>query len=761
MRSILALPALIAVITAQSFPTTRTTSLADNTQPTSTVSAPGPIETTKACGTIAKLVGGSRLNNPSVDAELAYACLKSVQIDKTAASRTITSLKRMIEFQSTLSYLKNPPSSWSNEKVDLVAGLDDIGQKVSDGTYNNEYDFENDISALLIKARDGHLTFGGMAFGGVFRWRRNRRVALISASSDGKEAPKIWALQDFNQTGNTGFTPSAISSIDGQDPAQFLGKESMLNAYHDPDTRYNAMFYMQPAENFGYFTNPRFYPGSRVNITFENKTFDVYQNTANILSPSSWEDINDASDFYQQFIAPPRNSKIKKRDPNSLPRHMQNPRETELDRRYVPAGYPSQVVSHSSDDVALAGFFIDGPDGKVGVLAVQTFNTDDAKQAREYQRVVQNYIAAAKSQKVTKHIIDVRTNGGGKILLGYDLYLQFFPSKEPQLMSRYRGHQSSELFGEKISSIPRITNSNGELYTSPFNFHSYLNKDNTAFSSWSNMYPPTKFNGDSFTDLLRYNLSDPFTTTSDRFSIGVEMTGHGSRSNFTEDPFKPEDLIILSDGICASTCSLFIELMVQQSGVKTLAVGGRPLSGPMQAVGGTKGSLVLQSSYLTAISAYIITNYASSSSEATRWLSFLPQEPGINFTDATINFQDTIRKGVEKDGVPTQFLNDTASCRMYYEPPMYLNVTALWTKAAKIAFGKNGGLDGDACVAGSLTSKEQQNGQGTGTSASASPSSTKKAAAGMLRPVWRGWLAVGVCAGVVLASMAFCADLGW
>jgi hypothetical protein len=683
-------------------------------------------------------------------------------MDKSAANQTVTSLKQMIQFQSTLSYLKNPPQGYANEKVDLVAGLDDIGKKVSDGTYKSEYDFETDIAALLVKAHDGHLSFGGMAFGGVFRWRRNRQVALMSASSDGKETPKVWAIQDFNQTGNSRFTPSAVTNVDGQDPIQWLQKESMLNAYQDPDARYNAMFYMQPAENYGYFTNPRFYPGPSVNVTFENKTSSVYENTAIILSPSSWDGVGDPSAFYQEFILPQdedNSAKVKKRDPHSLPPHLQNRRDVEIARRYVPAGYPGPAVKHSSEDVTLAGFFVDGPDGKVGVLAIQTFNTDDNKAAREFQKVVQNYIAAAQQQKITKHIIDVRTNGGGKILLGYDTFLQFFPSKEPQLMSRFRGHKGSELFGEKLSSIKETDGTNGELYTSPFNYHSYLTKDEKPFSSWSNMYPPTKFNSDSFTDLLRYNLSDPSVTTSDRYSIGVEMTGKGTRSNFTTDPFKAEDIVILTDGVCASTCSLFVELMAQQSSVKTLAIGGRPLPGPMQAVGGTKGSLVLQASYLNAVSEYITENYASTSSEADKWTSILPEKFGIATTDASVNFQDTIRKGLEKDGIPTQFMNDSATCRFFYEPTMYLNVTALWTKAAKVAFGKNGGLDEGACLSGSLAKSSGKGSPSSPTDGGASPSATKKAAAGMIGPAKGGWMAVLVSTSVVICSMGFGAFL--
>ena len=55
--------------------------------------------------------------------------------------------------------------------------------------------------------------------------------------------------------------------------------------------------------------------------------------------------------------------------------------------------------------------------------------------------------------------------------------------------------------------------------------------------------------------------------------------------------------------------------MVQEVGVQTFATGGRPQTGPMQPVSGTKGSLVLQSQYLTGISAYVVEEFASTRQE--------------------------------------------------------------------------------------------------------------------------------------------------
>jgi hypothetical protein len=42
--------------------------------------------------------------------------------------------------------------------------------------------------------------------------------------------------------------------------------------------------------------------------------------------------------------------------------------------------------------------------------------------------------------------------------------------------------------------------------------------------------------------------------------------------------------------MCSSTCTIASELLKNQGGVRTIAVGGRPKSGPMQGLGGTKGA---------------------------------------------------------------------------------------------------------------------------------------------------------------------------
>lgn len=662
----------------------------------------------------------------------------------------------MAQEQSTIVNLKNPPSDYFNDPVDILKGLQDIQDKIDNEKYADEFTFETDIATLFTKAHDGHFVFNGNAFNGAFRWRRSSRIALISGSQDGG-LPKVWARQDFNKSSAT-FTPSAVSEINDENVVSFLGKEALLSNYHDPDTRWNAMFYMQNAESSGYFTNPRFYPGPTTKVKFENGTEATFLNAAIVSSPEDWGNIEDGTTFYQTYIVPQSSSfkkrELKKRDPSFPPTLLEHPRELEfgIAKRSVPASFPKPFIAHSSPDVPLAGYFI----GDYGVLLCQTFSTDDSSSAQEFQSVIEQFIAEGVSRGTKKIIVDVRENGGGKIFLGYDAFKQFFPTEDPQLQSRYRASDMNDLLGEKISTLP-FKSSTGELFTSPFNFHSYDDANSKPFTSWDDMLGPTTFNGDQFTNLLRYNLSNPLTSTSDAFSIGVTVTGYLDRANFTKQPFDAADIAILSDGICASTCSLFTELMHIQAGVRTFAIGGRPQYGPMQPVGGTKGSLVLQSSYLASLSSVMVNNFATTNKDISDWRKFLLGDFGINFGAASVNFQDNIRKGDEKAGVPTQFVNDTASCRMWMTPQMYMNVTAVWDAVADAAWGDKGAMDETKCVSGSGPSQQAAASSAAGITGTAKPTSTKSgsAAAGLVVPpvdkavyIVLAWVGVSAAAGM-------------
>jgi len=76
------------------------------------------------------------------------------------------------------------------------------------------------------------------------------------------------------------------------------------------------------------------------------------------------------------------------------------------------------------------------------------------------------------------------------------------------------------------------------------------------------MFGPYQYYNDNFSAELRYNLSDPTQHT-------ITISGYGDRSNIAPQPFISENIILLMDGLCGSTCSVFAELMKTIGGVRS------------------------------------------------------------------------------------------------------------------------------------------------------------------------------------------------
>lgn len=154
----------------------------------------------------------------------------------------------------------------------------------------------------------------------------------------------------------------------------------------------------------------------------------------------------------------------------------------------------------------------------------------------------------------------------------------------------------------------------------------------------------------------------------------------------------------VTDGYCASTCTIFSELMTQQGGVKTIALGGRPQSGIIQAIGGVKGTNDIPFADTFASIAEIFG--ASNASTQAYWQTTLLNQytalPLYRSTDVVVNARNGYRQG-DTTNTPLQFVYEPADCRILYTPAMIVDETAAWKTVADSAWGGGGG---NACVAG-------------------------------------------------------------
>jgi hypothetical protein len=130
--------------------------------------------------------------------------------------------------------------------------------------------------------------------------------------------------------------------------------------------------------------------------------------------------------------------------------------------------------------------------------------------------------------------------------------------------------------------------------------------------------------------------------------------------------------------------------MSHQAGVRTMVVGGRPNTGPMQAVSGSRGAREYDASQLDADFEFV-----SETIENTTAAALLPNrtDHGMWINTAGINIRDQVRAS---DNTPLQFKYEAADCRIYYTKANVFNMSRLWRDAAAAAFD-----DPSLCVAGS------------------------------------------------------------
>jgi hypothetical protein len=106
-----------------------------------------------------------------VPAELAMRCLKCVPVDTEGNIRLIGDLKLYVAWQSNFAYLKKPPPGYTEAAVDIMGEMDSMLKQLELGGYNNEYDFQFDLSTLFGRAYDNHLTWVPYILHGVFSLR--------------------------------------------------------------------------------------------------------------------------------------------------------------------------------------------------------------------------------------------------------------------------------------------------------------------------------------------------------------------------------------------------------------------------------------------------------------------------------------------------------------------------------------------------------------------------------------------------------------
>ena len=144
------------------------------------------------------------------------------------------------------------------------------------------------------------------------------------------------------------------------------------------------------------------------------------------------------------------------------------------------------------------------------------------------------------------------------------------------------------------------------------------------------------------------------------------ISGYGS-DTVAASPFTPENIVIVTDGFCLSSCTTFTGLATRYGGARTITYGGRPIKEPMQAMGGVKGGGSLGWSALNS-RAQLVWNATKGNIPDAYKSTFInhtepPLLPSISGSDYSLNFRNAHNNF--SDPTPLQFVYEAANCKQF------------------------------------------------------------------------------------------------
>ena len=617
-----------------------------------------------------------------------------------------------LQFQTTLAYLADPPQGYQQPAVDIFKGLAQIQQDIDRGAFANQYQFEATLQNLIYSAHDAHLQ---LAAGILDAFTFASPYSLISLSTDGVQIPKIYNIDDLDGSNSL---PSAIKSINGQDVVTYLKQFGAANSIGnlEPNADFNDLMSSFAAviqDDFSVLeAYIEFFPGETISLEYENGT---------VLPPIPWQAIYNSpgptgplttgGDFYNFFVLGffPASFDPDAPDPCAAADDSADSTATATtDTTTAPTtdvsasvvasatSFPDSSYPDTADvfqpDLYPDGFgFVTGyflKDESLAVLSIPTFDML-GNDTQTFSDTVGKFLDEAQKAGMKKVLIDLQENFGGDTLLAIDTFKHFFPDSDPFRGSRLRAHEEADVLGNTFTTYfqqNRAPNSSvyNALAVSDWVAIDRLNADtNQNFTSWPEFFGPHPYHGDFFTTVQRENIS---SSVFDEGALGVDIF-NAIKPQQIAQPYDPENIILLTDGLCSSACAIFVEAMHHDAGVKAVVVGGLPAPGPMQIAGGSRGAEIYSADYIDLdIEAAEFVNATTSDVLPNRTTDFF-------ISDFTINLRDQIRKN--QYDVPLQFVYDAADCRIFYTAETYINYTKLWSYAARAVD------DPTLCVAGS------------------------------------------------------------
>ncbi|KAJ6529630.1 hypothetical protein B0H19DRAFT_1332693 [Mycena capillaripes] len=293
---------------------------------------------------------------------------------------------------------------------------------------------------------------------------------------------------------------------------------------------------------------------------------------------------------------------------------------------------------------------------KNGVVYLEGFLPRDGTDFQTYMNglsaTLYTGITQLKNAGVKHILIDISGNRGGYVAAGAVAIWSLFPTDlYPGFPAVSRNHDLA-----RQESVAEATSQNP---TSEYFYGLYRDLNYNLFKNNSQFMEtpiPQTING--IADAFSHPFFDDFGTASDL-------------TNFTAPPFDAVDLVMISNGVCASTCSIFSSYLFQKHNVRSAVFSGPPTAATAQFDAGVKGSEITdQASMLVELELAGLADAPGSPQpfpiRASLSLNFRHVFPYVDAEDGIFEFvweQATKKYLSVHEGVVQQPASDMGICR--------------------------------------------------------------------------------------------------
>ncbi|KAI8608978.1 hypothetical protein BC830DRAFT_1222539 [Chytriomyces sp. MP71] len=499
------------------------------------------------------------------------ACYDSFPASRQDKLDHINALKGQFNIYPYKDIIKNSAAPHYDSNFDLFSSFDSI---LNDESIVTEHGMHNAVQDALTHLNDGHVSYVPSCFNSFYFYQPFNLIPVYNANMidivvdsltlPSDETNGFWnaSMQDIDPQDYVG---ARVISMNDGNPANFL--QIFADKYngigHAPETRFNTLFPTYKWPRVNQFLGHSFSRQTRVmplvSYTLQLANGQIISTTFEWLAVM-WKSVDSSSfssamAYYAKNCIDPKASI----NPTSAPvKRSQIPSERMSKNDPTFASRRQSSVSAlvdldhpvASDD---QGAFFMLNDGITGAWLLSTFSPAGYDYDGWFRNITQS-LKALESRGATRLIIDVSNNGGGTVCYGWRLANYLFPRANLEPL-QYQMRMTESLANIFVNNSTAATQaSDGCTLTG-----GSITNFSTEFVNPGSTIPGYEHR---FSNRFLINFENECALTR-----AMTPLRHG---------WRPQDVLLVSNGLCGSTCAQFTSLLRDQVGVRAVTYGGGP-----------------------------------------------------------------------------------------------------------------------------------------------------------------------------------------